>query len=73
MKYINRDKESVSIGEFLTHKYPLCFIEVSSMFTSFIRTRRYLGAKYLRQAYDQPEQLMARMNNYSTRPSLLPF
>ena len=32
-----------------------------------------MGAKELGQAYEQPDQLMSRMNNYSTRPSALPF
>ena len=33
----------------------------------------YLGAKKLGQAHGQTEQVIARMNNYSTRPSALPF
>ena len=32
---------------------------------------RDLGVKELGQAYDQPEQVMKRMNNYTTRPSAL--
>ena len=43
------------------------------MFTRSIQTRRDLGGKELGQAYDQLEQVMTRMNNYSTRPSALPF
>ena len=43
------------------------------MFTRLRRRRRDLGAKELGQSYNQPEHLMAIMNNYSTRPSALPF
>ena len=43
------------------------------MFTRSRRTRRELGAKDLGQAYDQPEQVMERMNNYAIRPRALPF
>ena len=43
------------------------------MLTILRRTRRDLGAKELGQVYDQPEQVMPRMKNYSTRPSALPF
>ena len=43
------------------------------MFTRSRRTRRDLGAEELGQAYNQPEQVMSRMNNYSNRPSALPF
>ena len=32
-----------------------------------------MGAKELGQAYDQPEQVITRMNNYDTRPSEIPF
>ena len=41
------------------------------MFTIFNRTMRDLGVNELGQTYDQPEQVMARMNNYTTRPSAL--
>ena len=67
------DKESVSTGVFISHKVPLCLIEVPSMFTRPSMTSRYMGAKELGQAYNQPEQEMAIMNNYSTRSSALPF
>ena len=43
------------------------------MFTILGETRRELGAKELGQAYNQPEKLVARMNNYDTRPSAFPF
>ena len=32
-----------------------------------------MGDKELGQAYNQPEQVMSRMNNYATRPISLPF
>ena len=32
-----------------------------------------MDAKYLGQAYDQPEQIMSKINNYTTRLSALPF
>ena len=68
-----RDKESMYTGGFLSHKDPLCFLEGIFVFTRSRQIRRELGAKYLVQAYDQPEQILARMNNYATRPSALPF
>ena len=41
------------------------------MFTIFNRTMRDLGVNELGQTYNQPEQVMTRMNNYTTRPSAL--
>ena len=73
MKDVKRDKESVSTGGFLPHKEPLCFIEVPSVFTKSRRTRMDLGAKELGKAYDQPEQVITRMKNHTTRTSVLPF
>ena len=35
--------------------------------------KKELGAKNLGQAYGQTEHVMARMNNYATRPSALPY
>ena len=43
------------------------------MFTRLSRKMRDLGVKELGQAYDQPEQVMKRMNNYATRKIALPF
>ena len=73
VKYGKRDKESVSMGGFLPHKNPLCLIEGPSVFTKLRWTRMDLGCNYLGQEYNQPEQVMARMKNYATRPSALPF
>ena len=73
MKDGKRDNESMSTGGLIHHKNPLCFIEAPSVFTRSRRTRRNLCANELGQAYNQPEQVMARMNNYSTRPNVLPF
>ena len=56
-----------------TSQVPIFLIEGPSVLTISRRTRRELGEKYLGQSYDQPEQVMSRMNNYSTRPSELPF
>ena len=73
MKDRKRDKESVSIGGFLPHKDPLCFIEGPSVFIRSRRPRRDLGAEELGQSYCQPKQGMEIMKNYSTRPSAIPF
>ena len=43
------------------------------MFTRSRQKRRDLGDKYLGQEYNQPEQVIPIMKNYSTRPSALPF
>ena len=43
------------------------------MFTISRRTRRELCSKELGQTYGQPKKVMARMKNYSTRPSEIPF
>ena len=48
----NREKESVSIGGLIPHKYPLCFIEGTSVFTISRRTRRDLDDKELGQSYN---------------------
>ena len=50
-----RDKESMSIGGFISHIYPLCWIEGPFMFTWLKQTRRELGTKDWGQAYNQPE------------------
>ena len=73
MKDTNRDKENVSTGGFLPHKDPLCFIKGPFVFTISRWTRRDLVAKELGQAYNQPEQVMSIMKNYTTRPSALLF
>ena len=69
----NTDEESVSKGGLIPHKYPMCFIEGPFMLTGLRRTRRYLGAKELGQAYDQPEQVLSLIRNDATRPIALPF
>ena len=73
MKDRNTDEESVSKGGLIPHKYPMCFIEGPFMLTGLRRTRRYLGAKELGQAYDQPEQVLSLIRNDATRPIALPF
>ena len=73
VKEVNRYKESVSKGGLIPHKYPMCFIEGPFMLTGLRRTRRYLGAKELGQAYDQPEQVLSLIRNDATRPIALPF
>ena len=73
VKKIKRYNESVSTGELLPHKDLFCFIEEPSVFTRSRWTRKDMGANKLGQAYDQPEQIMAIINNYSTSPSALPF
>ena len=57
------DKESVSTGGFLPHKYLFSSIERPSVFTRTRQTRRNLGTKELGKAYDQPDQVMERMKN----------
>ena len=69
----NREKENVSIGGLLPHKEKLCFIEGPSVLNRSRRTRMELGSKELGQAYNRPEQVMERMNNYDTRTSDLQF
>ena len=66
-----RENEIISTGEFLPQKDPLCFIEGPSVFTRSRQTRREIGAKELGQAYNQTEQVMTIMKNYSIRPSAL--
>ena len=69
----NKDKKNIHSGEFLSHKYPLCFIEGRSVFTRSRQTRRELGAKDPIQAYGQLEQVMEIMKNYATSTSALPL
>ena len=66
-------KESASTGGLIPLKDPLYLIEVPSMFTRSRQKMRDLGVTELGQAYDQPEQVMSRMKNYATRPSVIPF
>ena len=53
----------MSTGGLLPHKYPLYLIEAPYVFTIYRWTRRELCVKYLGKSYNQPELVMARMNN----------